>query len=112
MTELDGRRLEMEIGREYPRGPRLARDTLVGGLGDVGQGVATWPRFHSLPATAHSHTAFAIIAGVHGKSIRACPMSDVTRILSAIEQGDGQAAGELLPRVYDELCRFRTPDIG
>lgn len=30
-------------------------------------------------------------------------MSDVTRILSAIEQGDPQAASELLPLVYDEL---------
>jgi RNA polymerase sigma factor (TIGR02999 family) len=30
-------------------------------------------------------------------------MSDVTRILSAIEHGDAQAAAELLPLVYDEL---------
>jgi RNA polymerase sigma factor (TIGR02999 family) len=30
-------------------------------------------------------------------------MSDVTRILSAIEQGDPQAAEHLLPLVYDEL---------
>src|SRR4051812_25163418 len=30
-------------------------------------------------------------------------MSEVTRILSAIEQGDPHAAGELLPIVYDEL---------
>jgi RNA polymerase sigma factor (TIGR02999 family) len=30
-------------------------------------------------------------------------MSDVTRILSAIEQGDAQAAAQLLPLVYDEL---------
>jgi RNA polymerase sigma factor (TIGR02999 family) len=30
-------------------------------------------------------------------------MSDVTRILSAIEQGDPQAAGQLLPLVYEEL---------
>jgi RNA polymerase sigma factor (TIGR02999 family) len=30
-------------------------------------------------------------------------MSDVTRILSAIEQGDPKAAEELLPLVYDEL---------
>ena len=30
-------------------------------------------------------------------------MSDVTRILSAIEQGDPHAAAELLPLVYDEL---------
>jgi RNA polymerase sigma factor (TIGR02999 family) len=30
-------------------------------------------------------------------------MSDVTRILSAIERGDRQSADELLPIVYDEL---------
>ena len=30
-------------------------------------------------------------------------MSDVTRILSAIEAGDPKAAGQLLPLVYDEL---------
>jgi RNA polymerase sigma factor (TIGR02999 family) len=30
-------------------------------------------------------------------------MNDVTRILSAIEQGDPKAADELLPLVYDEL---------
>ena len=30
-------------------------------------------------------------------------MSDVTQILSAINQGDRQAAGRLLPLVYDEL---------
>src|SRR5262249_16495124 len=33
-------------------------------------------------------------------------MSEVTRILSAIEQGDPQAAGQLLPLVYDELRRL------
>jgi RNA polymerase sigma factor (TIGR02999 family) len=30
-------------------------------------------------------------------------MSEVTRILSAIEQGDSHAAGQLLPLVYEEL---------
>src|SRR5689334_8989312 len=33
-------------------------------------------------------------------------MSDVTRILSAIEQGDPRAAERLLPLVYDELRRL------
>ena len=33
-------------------------------------------------------------------------MSDVTRILSAIEQGDPKAAEQLLPLVYDELRRL------
>src|SRR5205085_2770104 len=30
-------------------------------------------------------------------------MNEVTRILSAVEQGDPHAAGQLLPLVYDEL---------
>jgi RNA polymerase sigma factor (TIGR02999 family) len=33
-------------------------------------------------------------------------MSEVTQILSAIDQGDSSAAGELLPLVYDELRRL------
>src|SRR5436305_1992732 len=33
-------------------------------------------------------------------------MTDVTRILSAIEQGDPHAAGQLLPLVYDELRKL------
>jgi RNA polymerase sigma factor (TIGR02999 family) len=33
-------------------------------------------------------------------------MSEVTQILSAIEQGDPQAAGQLLPLVYNELRRL------
>jgi len=33
-------------------------------------------------------------------------MSDVTRILSAIEHGDARAAEQLLPQVYDELRKL------
>ena len=33
-------------------------------------------------------------------------MSDVTRILTAIEQGDAKAADQLLPLVYEELRRL------
>jgi RNA polymerase sigma factor (TIGR02999 family) len=33
-------------------------------------------------------------------------MSEVTRILSSIEQGDPHAAGQLLPLVYDELRKL------
>ena len=35
-------------------------------------------------------------------------MSDVTRILNAIEAGDPQAASQLLPLVYDELRKLAT----
>jgi RNA polymerase sigma factor (TIGR02999 family) len=33
-------------------------------------------------------------------------MNDVTHILSAIERGDAQAAGQLLPLIYDELRKL------
>jgi RNA polymerase sigma factor (TIGR02999 family) len=33
-------------------------------------------------------------------------MNDLTRVLSAMEQGDPQAASQLLPLVYDELRRL------
>src|SRR5215468_3894499 len=35
-------------------------------------------------------------------------MNEVTRILSAIDQGDPQAAAQLLPLVYEELRRLAT----
>ncbi len=35
-------------------------------------------------------------------------MTDVTRVLSAIELGDAQAAEQLLPLVYDELRRLAS----
>jgi DNA-directed RNA polymerase specialized sigma24 family protein len=38
-------------------------------------------------------------------------MSDVTRILSAIEQGDAHAAEQLLPLVYDELRKLAAQKI-
>ncbi len=39
------------------------------------------------------------------------PMTDVSRILSAIEQGDPRAAGQLLPLVYDELRRLAAKQL-
>jgi hypothetical protein len=33
-------------------------------------------------------------------------MTDVTRVLSAIQQGDPRAAEQLLPLVYDELHKL------
>src|SRR5215471_6759102 len=38
-------------------------------------------------------------------------MSEVTRILSAIEEGDVRAAERLLPLVYDELRKLATEKI-
>jgi len=41
-----------------------------------------------------------------GISLKATPMTDITRILSAIEQGDPSAAEQLLPLVYDQLRKL------
>src|SRR5437588_12821403 len=38
-------------------------------------------------------------------------MSEVTRILSAVDQGDPQAAERLLPLVYDELRKLASDRI-
>jgi RNA polymerase sigma factor (TIGR02999 family) len=45
----------------------------------------------------------ALFAGPSGSGE---DMSEVTRILSAIEGGDARAAGQLLPLVYDELRKL------
>src|SRR5437870_2462574 len=50
---------------------------------------ASWGRVTFLPRI--------FVRGILGR------MSEVTRILNAIEQGDPQAARQLLPLVYDEL---------
>jgi len=39
------------------------------------------------------------------------PMSDVTRILSAIDQGDPHAAEQLLPLVYEELRKLAAHNL-
>ena len=39
-------------------------------------------------------------------------MRDVTRILSQIEEGDGKAAEQLLPLVYDELRKLAAQKMG
>ena len=52
----------------------------------------------------------ASVAGRHNLGrrphLKATPMTDVTRILSAIEAGDPSAAEQLLPLVYDELRKL------
>src|SRR3954463_5412914 len=41
-----------------------------------------------------------------GRALGMPSMTDVTRILSAIKQGDPRAAEQLLPLVYEELRRL------
>jgi RNA polymerase sigma factor (TIGR02999 family) len=47
-----------------------------------------------------------ILRSVPTQIAQGLPMNDVTRILSAIEQGDSHAAERLLPLVYDELRKL------
>src|SRR5260370_33554357 len=42
----------------------------------------------------------------HSRPPTLCRVSDVTHILERVERGDGKAAAELLPLVYDELRRL------
>src|SRR5262249_21138950 len=48
---------------------------------------------------SHCYFDFAIL----GRDSHRVPMTDVTRILSAAEQGDPHAAEQLLPLIYEEL---------
>ena len=59
------------------------------------------PLLHSL---LHLQPQPAWAAGSRLQPVDSRVMSQVTGILSAIEQGDRRAAEELLPLVYDELC--------
>jgi len=60
------------------------------------------------------HILASVVAGGYTRAHRILsqsqdlvqPMSDVTRILSAIEQGDPRAAEQLLPLVYGELRKL------
>src|SRR3982074_2513662 len=47
-----------------------------------------------------------ILGANRALQLRVSTMSDVTRILSAIDQGDPHAAENLLPLVYDELRKL------
>jgi RNA polymerase sigma factor (TIGR02999 family) len=55
---------------------------------------------------AKHHPVSYTRARFHSAPILVPPMSDVTRILSAIEEGDPHAAEQLLPLVYDELRKL------
>jgi RNA polymerase sigma factor (TIGR02999 family) len=73
--------------------------------------------FHGLPQKLAGRSSTRLIlasvvaggyTGLHRTLSQAPepPLSQVTRILSAIEQGDPQAAEKLLPLVYNELRRL------
>src|SRR5262245_575808 len=59
-----------------------------------------WPELGWLVESVARFLAVPVASDILGD------MSEVTRILSAIEQGDPSAAAQLLPLVYDELRRL------
>jgi ECF sigma factor len=66
----------------------------------------------SLPArdavwARHFPESFRVV--VRGASVTLAGVSDVPRILQAVQQGDAKAAQELLPLVYED---FSTVPIG
>ena len=65
-----------------------------------------------LQAGLRGHPSDGARAGAAPAGRRPSPMNDVTRILSAIEQGDPQAAEQLLPLVYDELRKLAAQQAG
>lgn len=72
------------------------------------QSKPTWRNTHRVFASSAFYLARGGLIGV--KAFRSnrpsLPMSEVTRILCAIENGDPRAADELLPLVYDELRKL------
>src|SRR5438105_1464489 len=72
---------------------------------------ATRPILKAVPATkvlilsAHSEDVYVEEASRHAAR-DLLHMSDITRILNSIEQGDPRAADELLPLIYAELRRL------
>ena len=106
-------RSRLSIGRPShlaPSGPRLARGGDFAPLEPTASygvaGEALSERYHPHPMNSLAVGAqcstwilalFRATCGV---------MSEVTRILSALEQGDAKAAGALLPVVYEELRKL------
>jgi RNA polymerase sigma factor (TIGR02999 family) len=78
------------------------------------QTVVREPKWVSFEDDGFLHLNFLALAIASGytrlhssiASRRRCQMSEVTRILSAIEHGDSSAAEHLLPLVYDELRKL------
>jgi RNA polymerase sigma factor (TIGR02999 family) len=105
-------------GLRFKRGSRFAR-LLVEQLRDLPNGdhddvpealemaICFWPRFSILESLKPGWFRHPLkrVYNRGGGSPGTLPttMTDVTRILSVIEQGDAQAAQQLLPLVYNEL---------
>ena len=73
-------------------------------LANLRLAVGPTPRRSTLGPTSSSHQCYRL--RVAAATVIIAAMSEVTRILEAIGQGDTQAAEQLLPLVYEELRRL------
>ena len=106
-----------EIRYGERRAARATRVTRRGGNTDAFKPMSGWRRAASSRRAAKGRWIWAVTPrdrhdGViqwSGMNVAVCEgaaMSDVTRILCAIDQGDPAAAEQLLPLVYEELRRL------
>src|SRR6516162_8819928 len=87
---------------EVPLATTFPRQERVRGPGPGGAGIFFWSLFKNAVCWQQSAGAGTLLVTPR-PLCEGTPMSEVTRILSAIEQGDPHAAEQLLPLVYDEL---------
>ena len=95
--------LNLSCSQELQMCPPPTRARVSSAIGHQdGEGFGAQGRGYSGAADG----GLADIMSCSGPSTKAMPMSDVTKILLAIEGGDQNAADELLPLVYQELRRL------
>jgi len=76
----------------------------VGVQGSISGDHQSWDAIVERKAAALALLRFGVVRSELG--LYCCCVSDVTRILDAVQQGDPKAADELLPLVYEELRRL------
>jgi RNA polymerase sigma factor (TIGR02999 family) len=81
----------------------VSLSSLPSGIIDTGDRVRLWIACFSTVTFSLGVCKVRWSAWYTACSFSGAPMSEVTRVLAAIEQGDPHAAEQLLPLVYDEL---------
>jgi RNA polymerase sigma factor (TIGR02999 family) len=69
------------------------------------------PAQHTSPLPSYLRLLFPTLANWLAGGYSLCLMDDVSQILNAVENGDPQAASQLLPLVYDELRRLAAHNL-
>jgi RNA polymerase sigma factor (TIGR02999 family) len=82
-----------------------------GALGSERHGAAAWVQVQSPMSNDYCCGGCYTFSGSSTLQPRGA-MSEVTRILTAIDQGDAHAAEQLLPLVYDEMRKLAAEKLG